>query len=63
MTKTGQYYGNDNYCWSHGYDVAKDHDSKSCKAEWRHENHKEEATGDNPMRGSDKDKQFSKWRD
>ena len=63
MTKTGQYYGNDNYCWSHGYDVAKNHDSKSCKAEWRHENHKEEATGDNPMRGSDKDKQFSKWRD
>jgi len=50
MTKTGQYYGNDNYCWSHGYNVAKNHDSKSCKEEWRHTGHKEEANGDNPMK-------------
>jgi hypothetical protein len=63
MTKTGQYYGNDNYCWSHGYNVAKNHDSKSCKEEWRHTGHKEEANGDNPMKGSTKDRQFSKWRD
>ena len=60
--KTGQFYGNDNYCWSHGYDVAKNHDSKSCESKWRHTGHKEEATGDNPLGGSIKDKEHSKWK-
>jgi hypothetical protein len=59
--KTGQYYGNDNHCWSHhGYDVAKNHDSKTCECKWRHANHQEAATGANPMGGSPKDKEFSK---
>jgi hypothetical protein len=59
-TKTGKYYPNDNYCWSHGYDCAINHDSKSCNR--KANGHQESAAGDNPMGGSMKDKEFSKWK-
>ena len=60
-TKNGPFYANnDNYCWTHGYDIAGKHDSKSCT--WREIGHQETATGDNPMGGSVKDKEFSKWK-
>jgi hypothetical protein len=59
-TKTGPYWPNDNYCWTHGYDCAKNHDSGSC--EYQAPGHQVSATGGTPMRGSIKDKEFSKWK-
>ena len=39
------------YCWSHGYKVGPGHNSKTCNK--RKPGHKEEATRDNPMGGSE----------
>jgi hypothetical protein len=58
-TKTGPYWPNDNYCWTHGYDCAK-HGSRSC--EYQAPGHQVTATGGTPMGGSIKDKEFSKWK-
>jgi hypothetical protein len=38
---------NDTYCWSHGYQVHKDHTSATCKAQKNR--HKTEATKSNTM--------------
>jgi hypothetical protein len=57
-TKTGPYWPNDNYYWTHGYDCAKNHDSRSC--EYQAPGHQVSATGGTPMGGSIKDKEFSK---
>ena len=38
------------YCWSHGYKVTKNHNSKTCRT--RKDGHKEEATRANTMGGS-----------
>jgi hypothetical protein len=59
-TKTGPYWPNDNYCWTHGYDCAKNHDSGSC--EFQALGHQVAAIGGTPMGGSIKDKEFSKWK-
>jgi hypothetical protein len=59
-TKTGPYWPNDNYCWTHGYDCAKNHDSRSC--EYQAPGHQVSAAGGTPMGGSIKDKEFSKWK-
>ena len=60
FTKNGPYWDNDNYCWSCGYDCAINHDSGSCNRQA--DGHQVAATGNNPMGGSIKDKQFSKWK-
>ena len=55
-----KYKNNCNSCHTHGYDVADNHTSKTCKTPGP--NHDREHTGDNPKPGaSQKDKQFSKW--
>ena len=38
------------YCWSHGYHVAANHNSKNCRN--KKPGHQDEATRDNPMNGS-----------
>lgn len=38
------------YCWTHGYKVTKNHNSKTCKT--RKEGHQEDATRANTMGGS-----------
>jgi hypothetical protein len=45
---------NDNFCWSHGYQVHNEHTSASCKNP--KEGHKKEATKINPMGGLKWDK-------
>ena len=45
---------NDNYCWTHGWDVAITHKSQTCS--FPHEGHKAEATRSNTMGGSDRNK-------
>jgi predicted RNase H-like nuclease (RuvC/YqgF family) len=40
---------NDNYCWSHGYQVAKAHTSATCNM--KKSGHKDTATKSNPMGG------------
>ena len=45
------------YCWSHGYKVTKNHNSKTCNV--RKEGHKEDATRANTMGGS---KDNINWR-
>ena len=42
------------YCWTHGYKVTVGHNSKTCNK--RKQGHKEEATRDNPMGGSENGK-------
>jgi regulator of replication initiation timing len=41
---------NTNYCWTHGYRVAHDHDSKTCKN--KADGHKDDAIRKNPLGGS-----------
>jgi hypothetical protein len=43
-------YPNENYCWSHGYDVSKDHTSVSCK--FPKDGHQTTATRTNNQNGS-----------
>jgi hypothetical protein len=43
-------FKNDNYCWSHGYDIHPTHNSSSCH--FPREGHKKEATRCNTMGGS-----------
>ena len=58
-TKNSKFYTAETYCWSHGYDCSTRHHSGSC---FRKEpGHMDAATGANPMGGSIKDKEFSKW--
>ena len=59
--KIKKYYDDyDNVYWSHGYDVAGDHNSCNCK--FKLANHVDMHTGASPKPGaSQKDKQFSKW--
>ena len=45
---------NENYCWSHGWIVADNHDSKTCKNPLP--GHQTAATRANTMGGSDKNK-------
>jgi hypothetical protein len=40
---------NNNYCWSHGHQVPKDHTSATCKA--RKDGHQDIVTNDNTMGG------------
>jgi hypothetical protein len=60
MTKNSKYWKADTYCWSCGYDCSKNHDSKTC--EYKAPGHQDAATGANPMGGSTKDKEYSKWK-
>ena len=50
-------YDPNGYCWSHGYKVTKYHNSATCKV--RKEGHKEGATRNNTMGGSEDNKN---WR-
>jgi hypothetical protein len=43
-------WNNKNYCWTHGYDVARTHTSQSCR--WTNDGHQRDATRTNPMNGS-----------
>jgi hypothetical protein len=52
--QTQRRYHNDNYCWSHGYDVHSSHTGLTCR--WPKDGHKTEATRTNPMGGSDLNK-------
>ena len=45
---------NNNYCWTHGYSVHKNHTSATCRNPA--EGHQREATRDNPMGGSSQGK-------
>ena len=60
-SKTGKYCkSNNNYCSTHGYDVANNHTSGTCR--FPGPNHNRKHTGDNPKLGANqKDKHFSKW--
>ena len=49
--RTRRRFSNDNYCWSHGWDVSRTHDSTNCRHQ--KEGHKTEATRSNTMNGSD----------
>ena len=59
MTKNSKYWTAETYCWSCGYDCSINHYSGNCTQ--KAVGHQDAATGDNPMGGSTKDKQFSKW--
>ena len=48
--KNRSYEPNNNYCWTHGYRVHKDHTSATCKNPAA--GHQHDATRDNPMGGS-----------
>ena len=52
--RTRRRFSNDNYCWSHGWDVSRTHDSTNCRHQ--KEGHKTEATRSNTMNGSDTNK-------
>jgi hypothetical protein len=43
-------YNNTNYCWTHGYDIARNHTSQSCR--FPNNGHQREATRDNLLNGS-----------
>ena len=47
-------YPNDNFCWSHCYNVAKTHTSATCMK--KEPGHKDDATKDNTMGGSGRNK-------
>jgi hypothetical protein len=47
---------NDNYCWSHGYQVQNEHTNASCKNQNQNEGHKKEAKKNNLMGGVKWDK-------
>ena len=56
-----RYKGYNGVCFSHGYNVAPDHDSKTCRPHTHKPGHDESHTGDNPVNGAlQKDKKFSK---
>jgi hypothetical protein len=59
MTKNSKYWNADTYCWTCGYDCSKNHDSSTCTH--KATGHQSAATGANPMGGSTKDKEYSKW--
>lgn len=46
------------YCWSHGYKVAPGHNSGTCSCKLTDPNHKTEATRENNMGGSQKNKDW-----
>ena len=48
--RTTRQYNNKNYCWSHGYDISKDHTSQNCR--FKHDGHKAKATRENILGGS-----------
>ena len=52
--KTKRTYTNDNYCWTHGYNVADNHSSATCKNPGP--GHQPTATRTNTMNGSTRDK-------
>ena len=52
--RTRRRFSNDNYCWYHGWDVSRNHDSTNCRQQ--KERHKTEATRSNTMNGSDANK-------
>jgi hypothetical protein len=60
MTKYSKYWKADTNCWSCGYDCSKNHGSKTC--EYKAPGHQDAATGANPLGGSTKDKEYSKWK-
>jgi hypothetical protein len=60
MTKNSKYWKADTYCWTCGYDCSRNHGSKTC--EHKTTGHQDAATGANPMGGSTKDKEYSKWK-
>jgi hypothetical protein len=60
MTKNSKYWNADTYCWTCRYDCSKDHDSTACNH--KAPGHQATATGSNPMGGSTKDKEYSKWK-
>ena len=47
--RTTRFYKNNNYCWSHGYDIGNGHTSATCKHP--KEGHKREATVTNQLGG------------
>jgi hypothetical protein len=59
MTKNSKYWNADTYCWTCGYDFSKNNDSSTCNH--KAPGHQSTATGSNPMGGSTKDKEYSKW--
>jgi hypothetical protein len=48
-------YNNTNYCWSQGFDCAKNHNSQNCR--FPNDGHKRDATRDNTMNGSTANKE------
>jgi hypothetical protein len=48
-------FNNSNYCWTHGYDIDGRHDSSNCRNP--NEGHQHGATRNNPMGGSEANKQ------
>jgi hypothetical protein len=59
VTKNSKYWNADTYCWTCGYDCSRNHDSSTCSH--KAPGHQSTATGANPMGGSIKDKEYSKW--
>jgi hypothetical protein len=59
MTKNSKYWNSDTYCWTCGYDCSSNHDSSTCTH--KATGHQSAANGANPMGGSIKDKEYSKW--
>jgi hypothetical protein len=51
---TRKRYNNTNYCWSHGYDISREHDSSSCR--FPKDGHTTAATRTNNMGGSQNNK-------
>jgi hypothetical protein len=47
---TRKRYNNTNYCWSHGYDISREHDSSNCR--FQKDGHKTAATRTNNLGGS-----------
>ena len=52
QTMDKEKFNNTNYYWSHGYDIADKHTSRSCKKPAN--GHQKTATKDNNMGGTDK---------
>ena len=52
-------YNNDNYCWTHGHDLPRDHNSKTCNN--RHANHNPNATKNNTMGGNPINAERTVW--
>jgi hypothetical protein len=59
MTKNSKYWNADTYCWTCGCDCSKNHDGSTCNH--KASGYQSTATGSNPMGGSIKDKEYSKW--